>query len=310
MREIAAQGATVYRVNGLIDECGNGIVCEEDANLNQVSIENNQLSDIGPSDRGFAGSVVGIGVARAADATVAGNSVRRVGQSVPLARLSAGIATAGVLNLCALANRIAGIAPADEFSGVGAGLLLQAPFSQGQVAHNHIERDEVLIPKPGKSDWYAVRIDQAEDGQEVPRFGVHAAVKFDSLNTIVFGMSRPYIVTAVAISDAAGALIARGISISVLGNVMTARGGSPSVLLTVSGDCLFNDNRCEQFGNPQAVVRVRAEATIVNANRVRGGEVSVQLLGNPKQMTVLGNITTGPIVPPLGQPWDSLNVRG
>ena len=81
----------------------------------------------------------------------------------------------------------------------------------------------------------------------------------------------------------------------------------------MAGDCLFNDNRCESlFTQGGAAVRLLAATTIVNANRVRSGEVSMQLMSDPKRITVVGNITTGAIVSgagPLAAPWDVLNVR-
>jgi hypothetical protein len=138
-------------------------------------------------------------------------------------------------------------------------------------------------------------------------------VQIDAARTLVFGARRPFVVTAATATDPAGAVIVRGSDASVLGNVLGARGSAPAVELMVSGDCLFNDNRCELRGvGTKVAVELTGGATIVNANRVRGGEVSVLIHGNIKNATVLGNITTGSIelggaLPPK---WVELNVRG
>ena len=59
-------------------------------------------------------------------------------------------------------------------------------------------------------------------------------------------------------------------------------------------------------------MQLGAGACIVNANRVRGGEMAF-LIGGANAATVLGNITTGAINlngATLAAPWDALNVRG
>jgi hypothetical protein len=116
------------------------------------------------------------------------------------------------------------------------------------------------------------------------------------------------VVTAATTTDAAGAVIVRGSGVSVLGNVLAARGVAPAVELMTSGDCLFSDNRCELRGNTGDIaVRIEAGAPIVNANRVRGGKTSIQLV-KTRSFAVLGNITTGTIEPTLPDPWKGLNV--
>jgi hypothetical protein len=80
--------------------------------------------------------------------------------------------------------------------------------------------------------------------------------------------------------------------------------------VVAAGECLFNDNRVECRGNKGAAVLLATQVAIVNANRVRGGEPSIQVVG-AKTNAVLGNVTTGGIDVPGGlQPaWDVLNLR-
>lgn len=317
---IAIQSPTrelIVKLN-IIERCGNGIVSEDEAKSANVAIENNHVSDIGTAGDEQSGFVVGIGVLRADVAMVAGNTICRIGQQSVRAPLRAGIAAASVQRLHVSGNDITGVAPAGEYIGLGAGVMLRAPYAQAEVTLNHVERDDLLDSEDARSSWFALLVDEPLDERFVSRIGTYAAVRIDEARTLVFGAKRPYAVTAPAVTDAAGAAVARGASASVLGNVLAARGSTPAVDLAASGDCLFNDNRCELRGSGGAIaVRITSGATIVNANRVRGGKASIQLLGNAKRIAVVGNITTGAIVvgaiPPgatLPPPWDALNVRG
>lgn len=299
-----------------IDHCGNGIVIEEETNAETVSIENNHLSDIGGAAEGEEqqGFVVGILVSRAVTAAVSGNVLRRIGQQDRRVVLRAGIATATVRRLRVNGNDLTDIGPADDFVGVAAGILILAPYVDIDVALNHVSRDlQPPAQAASRAQWWALLIDQPSDNRLVSRAGARAAVRLDDTRTLVIGDRRPFVETAATITDAAGAAVVRAAGTSVLGNVLEARGLTPAVEVTVAGDCLFNDNRCELLLNQStAAVRLLAGATIVNANRVRGGEVSMQLMSDPKRITVLGNVTTGPIFSvagPLGAPWDALNVR-
>ena len=303
----------------IIERCGNGIVAEDEAQADSVAIENNQISDIGNTLVDLIDSVVGIGVSRSDVATVAGNTLRRIGQQAHRVSLCAGIAAFGVQRLRVSGNDISAVAPPDEYIGLGAGIMVRAPYAQVDVAFNHVDRDDAVSAQSAKATWLALLIDQPLGDRLVSRIGSYAAVRIDEARTLVFGARRPYIATAVlSSSDATHQAVARGSSVSVLGNVLGARGSAPTVDVMATGDCLFNDNRCELRGNTSEIaVRLAAAATIVNANRVQGGDAAIQLLGNPKRLAVVANITTGAIVvgpmPPgaaLPAPWDALNLRG
>ena len=303
----------------IIERCGNGIVAEDEAEAASVAIENNQISDIGSTFVDQIGSVVGIGVLRSDAATVAGNTLRRIGQQAHRVSLCAAIAAFSVQRLRVSGNDISAVAPPDEYIGLGAGIMVRAPYAQADVAFNHVDRDDPVLAQAAKATWQALLIDQPLGDRLVSRIGSYAAVRVDEARTLVFGVRRPFIATAVlSSSDATRPPVARGSGVSVLGNVLGSRGSSPAVDVMATGDCLFNDNRCELRGNTSAIaVRLAAAATIVNANRVQGGDTSIQLLGNPKRLAVVANITTGAIVvgpiPPgagLPGPWDVLNLRG
>ena len=303
----------------LIERCGNGIVCVEEADTGALSIENNHLRDIGHGGEAQQGFVVGVGVLRAGSATVAGNRIQRVGQQATLAALKAGVAGFSVGRWRASGNQISAVAPPLEFNGLAAGVLLFAPFAQADIAHNQVDRDELASGQGTKTGWNALRVDQPGENRLVIRVGTYAAVRVDAARTLVFGMKRPFLVVAPVTTDVAGAVAPSAVGLSVLGNAFGARGAEPAVDISIAGDCLFNDNRCELRGNTGPVaVSLATRTAIVNANRVVGGEASVLLQTDPKLVTVLGNITTGAIVAgglapaswsALGAPWAALNVR-
>ena len=72
----------------IIEGCGNGIVAMSGLNTGSVSIENNMLRNIGPRQDSNA-IVIEIGMARATDAAVTGNTIRGLGVEAQKAALAA-----------------------------------------------------------------------------------------------------------------------------------------------------------------------------------------------------------------------------
>lgn len=295
----------------IVQRCGNGIVSEDEARAASVSIENNHVSDIGGARaEGAAREVLGIGVLRAEAAAIVGNSIRRIGQQAAQALLRAGVATLSVQRLRISGNDVMDIAPPGAFdNGFGVGVLARATTQQADVSLNQIDREAQPLFQGG-GRFIALWIDEPNANSLLSRIGAYTAVRVDAATTLVLGAKRPFVVRAGV--DVTGAAVARGTHASVLGNAIGSRGQLPAVQVSASGDCLFNDNRCElRGGGNKLAVDLGAGATIVNANRVRGGEVSVLIRGNPKAATVVGNITSGAIdmSGALAAPWDVLNVR-
>ena len=288
----------------LIERCGNGIVLRGEAQAESVSIENNHLNDIGLASAGTGADalheVLGIGVQNATAATIAGNTVRRVGLEASQPLLCAGVATAAVQRLRIAGNDVTDIGPPGKL-GFAAGVVVRAPFEQADVNHNHVDRESQPPPLPRPSDdggFTALRAEALSETGVVSRIGAYTTLWVDPTTTLTFGAKRPIIHRAAEI-DVPGAVVVRGSSISVLGNILASRGGLPVVQIVTTGDCLFSDNRCELRGQGPAV-QLSAGAIIVNANRVRGGDPSLEIGGITAKATVLGNITTGAIV--LGAP--------
>jgi len=296
-----------------IERCGNGIILEQAAESATVSIENNHLTDIGGADE-KATFAAGILVLRAVAASISGNIMQRVGQQVLRGTLRAGIAATAVQRLLVTGNMVTDLAPPGDFIGLAAGILVLAPAAEIDVRQNHVARElQPSTQEPSRTPWAALLISQPTQQEVVSRAHTFAAVPLDASRTLVFGGTRPFLATTPTITDpATGAAVVRGTSASVLGNMLEARGSSPAVQVQLSGDCIFSDNRCELRANAgTAAVRLAGRTAIVNANRVRGGEVSIELQTSPDRITVLGNITTGAIVAQgaLADPWAKLNVR-
>ncbi|MBS0523277.1 MAG: right-handed parallel beta-helix repeat-containing protein [Proteobacteria bacterium] len=287
----------------IIENCGNGILCADNVRADSISIENNHLRNIDSGREGTTGMVVGIGVVRAASATIAGNTIRRLGVAAVQSQLRAGISGVGVDRARILGNEVSDLAPPGDFVGRAAGILLMAPLVDFETVHNHVERDATPSTQRSNGDWEALAVLETTG---VLQAGKIAVIQVDAGRKLVLGAGRPFLSQAAIDAKAPGA---KG---SILGNVLVSRGDSPAVQVTAA-ECLFSDNRVDARLNQKIAVALAAPVAIVNANRVIGNEMSIQITGaNAKSATVLGNVTTGAISlggTGLPAPWDALNVR-
>ncbi|HEY4266367.1 MAG TPA: DUF6519 domain-containing protein [Micropepsaceae bacterium] len=296
----------------ILDDCGNGIVSTDNANAGSVSIENNHLRNIGPAAGDASTAMItAIGVARAQTATIAGNTIRIVGGASQQSSLRAGILAVGVARVRVLGNEITDIAPQGDFLGSAAAIMLRAPYSEFEVTNNQVQRDSgAAIQQATNGEWFALAAADIDPQNLTSRAGTVTTVSVDSTHVLVLGAGRAYVAALVSTLTAAGAQGVEPARGSVIANVFNARGNTPAVQISAAGECLFNDNRVDAHLNLKAAVMLTTSTAIVNANRVRGGEVSIQITGT-KSAAVLGNITTGIIGIPgaLPAPWDALNLR-
>ena len=308
--------ALIVKLN-IIEQCGNGIVMSDSARAGSLAIENNQLRNIGllanaaTGAGAGAGATVGIGITRTKAATVAGNTLRQIGQDIAgNKQLVAGIAAFSVQRPRISGNDITEVGPLDNFGGTVAGISVRAPYAQAEINHNHVERDAQVSHKPSDTAWFALHIDEAQPGGNlISRLARYTALRVDDSRTLVLSGKHAYVNTAAAGVDATGAAAAvQGASASVLGNVFIARGRAPAVDVSASGEVLFSDNRCELRANGNIAVLLNTPVAIINANRVRGGrEVSISVPGS-KAVVAIGNITTRPINAPLKPEMAPLNL--
>lgn len=297
----------------IIENCGNGIISGDEAHAGSVSIENNHLRNIGPSSESNVALVVGIGVVHADVATISGNTILSLGVQTVQAPLRAGILILGVLRAHIGDNEVTDVAPPGDFVGLSAGIMLRAPYAHFVVSHNRVQRDAALSNQTSNGRWFALMALGVDALDEALHAGPFTTVRVDDGRTLVIVRDRAYVWesadAAVAGTAATSPEQPRG---SVLGNILNARGIASCVDVAAAGECLFSDNRVELRGPVNVpTVLLATEVAIVNANRVRGGEVSIKLL-DARSAAVVGNITTGSIDIPgaLQPPWDALNLRG
>lgn len=287
--------ALIVKLN-LVDQCGNGIVMTDGASTESVAIENNIVRNIGGAGGTgmLAAFTAGIAVLRTQTATVSGNTLRRIGVDQQSKTLVAGILAAGLLKSRICGNELVELGPAGEFGGAVAGIMLRAPYARAELAHNHVERDAQANPSGNQVDFRAVLIDEpVADNRIVSRLTMFTALRADDTRTLVLDGPRAYVFATAASTN--GATAARGASATLLGNVLVARGRSPAVEVTASGETLFSDNRCELEAHENVpAVMLTTPVAIVNGNRVRNhGNTSIKVTG--KAVAAVGNITTARI---------------
>ncbi len=294
----------------IVTDCANGILCSEDANAVTLAIENNQLRDIGRADAPGAPSVVGIGVTRADAATIAGNMIRSVGLKTVQSAYCAGVMTFAVGRARVSGNEVTAVAPAGDFVGTGAGVMLHAPYAEFEVSHNQVRRDDVALAQPGNALWSAVLATDIDPRIPVSRLGEFTIVRLDLARTLVLGPGGPFVSTTGGLIAGTGAEPVPAARGAVLGNAVSGRGPAPAIDVAASGECLVADNRVEAHGNRQAAVLIASGVAIVHANRVRSADQSIEVTG-ATAAAVLGNVTTGSITLPGGllPPWNALNLR-
>ena len=319
----------------IIESCGQGIVMSDDGQAGAVAIENNQISDI----RGVPGNDVlpltaGISVTRTTSATIAGNTLRRIGMtSGDRLTLTVGVSTLGVARCRIGENDVSQIGPSANFNGFGVGIAVRAPFQQAEIQHNHVQRDgdadalsadEALwlalmvfesaqnafssnTPNAGvrgaqkagaRNASRAARADFAAAADAVPgigRAGNVATLRVDDRRTLVFAGNRAFVGVAAADADAVGAVQVRGGIAQVQANALSARGRMPAVVVSANGEAMISDNRVELIaGDGTTAVVLSTPVLVLSANRVRHAGPAVSISAS-KSVAALGNITSGNI---------------
>ncbi len=295
----------------IIESCGNGIIWTNANGDDEISIENNHLRDIGSVIEGAKERVTGIFVERARSATIAGNTIHGLGVASVQAALRAGILAFSVARVRAFGNRIVELGPAGDFIGQTAGIMLRAPLTGFEVGQNFVEATAELANARSNGDWAALVVVDVDLKNPLSRVEKLIAIRLDAGSALALGAGRPQLV-AFPVGAASAAEEVFGAKGSILGNVFNARGDSPAVNVAVA-ECQFNDNRVDAALNRKVAVILTVPIVIVNANRVIGGELAINIdKAGPKTAAVLGNITRGGIAisgSGLSPPWDALNLH-
>jgi hypothetical protein len=183
--------------------------------------------------------------------------------------------------------------------------MLRAPQTQIEVNHNSVQRDLTPAPDDSTGNWFALTTAEVNPRVPFAQAGEKVAIRLGDGRILALGADYAFVRASLAGNDTEGARA------GIIGNMLSARGPAPAVLVVAGQECLFNDNRVEA-STKSIAVSLESAIAIISTNRVRGGESSIRLT-NARAMTVLGNITTGSILIPGGianTPWAPLNVIG
>jgi hypothetical protein len=304
IRVTAAAQDLIIKLN-TIDHCGAGIMLGGATEAAAVSIENNHIRNAGPATERDNGTVVGIEVIRADSATIAFNQVSATGLQAVKSALRAGILTFGVARARVSGNEVSEVAPANGFVGTSAGIMLHGPQTQFEVSHNSVQRDLAPVVTDTTGNWFALTTAEVNPRTPFVQAGEKLAIRLGDGRILALGADYAFVAAGLAANDAEGARA------SIIGNMLTARGPAPAVLVVAGAECLFNDNRVEA-SNKAIGMSLESAVAIISTNRVRSGENSIRVAG-ARSVVVIGNITTGVINIPGGianTPWAPLNVIG
>lgn len=297
-----------------IEKCGNGIVMTDAASAGSLSIENNHLRDIGldvaNEQRMDAQTTLGIAITRSEAATVAGNTLRRIGLGAARnTELIAGIAAFSVQHVRINGNVVSEVGPADDYRGTVAAITIRAPYLQTELMHNHVQRDVQFLNKESKTIWFALQIDEPMlDDKGPSRIAGYTVLRLDDNHALVIYGKHMYVSKAIGATVAGPTM--EGSSVSIIGNVLNARGSVPAVHVTAS-EVVFNDNRCELRANfSTTAVLLNTLVAVINGNRVRGAEDSIRVPNPKARVAAIGNITTHSIKAPLPPEMLPLNLIG
>lgn len=287
---------------------GGGIMMEERASAAVLSIENNQLLNIAPRTNASGESVVGIRVLRAEQAEVVSNTILGVGLAAVQSASRLGIQVVASTSVRVAGNQLIDVGPREDFLNYTAGIELFGTFERIVVTDNIIRHGERQRESPGRVQRHALAIRGADWGLVAGVRGGFIAAD----NRIGFVLLEAGLL---GIFDGQLHLFSRDQEIvAIRGNMCEAQSDTALVFVVAIGDCSLSENHCSRLlrvSQPVVEMRLRA-ALIASSNHVRGsGDIAMSFQVDPKQVTVVGNITNGIIQingASLGVPWAPLNV--
>jgi len=300
----------------IIDKCGNGIVTAVGVVLGSASIENNHLRDIGSphAPPQNDASIFGILVRRAELASISGNSLHRVGIDAPagIARI-VGIAQYAVRAGHTDNNDVLEVGPAIASTAITAGIEMQGPHENHQVAGNQVRRDPAGAIPDGAT-FFALLMEEPSPPIPIIHVGNFTTVHLAAGRTLVIDGTHAFTHELVLDAGPSAKLLLGRSSVVVDGNVLHARGGTPAVHMVTSLDVAISDNRCTLNADGIAI-SVTCLVAVLSSNSVRNlGRLSIDVheFEPSLRFTAVGNATSGEIIvnqQPLPAPWAPLNVR-
>jgi hypothetical protein len=296
---------------------GDGITMGEAAAAQELSIQDNQLLQIGGPREVRTETIGAIVLRDVVDAQVLGNQIRVVAADAPRALGRAGVLVVGAANLRIGSNSILDVG-ADEFAGIGVGVLAGGVLERVDVHDNTVRRSTRALEFEGPgSRWTAIGV----VGSGAPRTDApigehdaeHVRALFEVLDraagpVVADGQAATYMVHAAAARI--GVIVGDRGSVGVRGNVADAAGRGGGIIVSAQA-CVLAENRvtfdCRQENLAAVLLHARSAAISANHVMVRNG-LGIRITAGP--CTVLGNVVTGAIElnnAPLGPPWLVLN---
>jgi uncharacterized protein DUF6519 len=292
--------SAMVKQNVVEDVDGLGIVTADEAAAAILTIENNQLLEVGAGRDDEKAPKAGIRVVGADELAVVANSVMGVGRFAVAGKMRSGIEVIGSSSVRLAGNQVVDVG-GPEFVGSAAGIGVFGAFERLDVNDNTVRRSRDRPEDPGRAEWFALLVPGRPDLRRLIGGALLASAGRARL-------PRP---------------IGRGVReardrahLSVQGNLLEAYGRAATVLIVTQGACLFGGNRCllTATGEDIPTARITSGDAIVGQNYFEGpGKVvAVDLrLADAGRLTAIGNISSGPIQvggAPLAAPWDALNV--
>lgn len=280
---------------------GGGIVMEEGAYANHVAIDNNRLDAIGTMVNGKDVAAIGVRLQKVRRGDVVGNSINGVGRAAVQGAQRAGVQTIGCETVRISGNRIAGIGPAGEFVGEGAGIEVVSPFSRVDVTENVVQRSASERDKLAPGEWRTLEIGSEPTGAKI--MGTHTTMMRSKGALVVVSKDK-----AVVVEDRGpGQVIVRG---NQLRAEMTR---TSAVRISRGSICTFSENQCDapDGTSRDAVVSINQGSVVANGNHVNGGRRAIAINISGPKATVVGNFVSAEIMvngAPLHDPFRKLNV--
>lgn len=313
--EIRGPVASVMIKQNIIENIlGGGIVMDADSSATLLTIENNQILNVG-SGAASAGATntpqlaVGVYLLRTDHAEVANNAIGQVGTSAVASNYAFGVLLIGCAKIKVTGNRIVGIGPPTSPLRLVGGVFIAGSFENLDLAENNIRRANQPFSSitPDNSNWFALLVGGYEKANFM-QLGDALLLLSDQTHFILGNQSASSISVQPEVT-------------TVRGNTVEAYGVVAPVRIVVSGACVFGDNVCRfSPAGEQPVVELAAGAIAFNSNYIENAgqeavtgaasPIAARLSTGPAAYTALGNVSRGVILvnnQPLG-PSVPLNV--
>lgn len=279
---VAASVTEITITDNHLKGVGQGIAMVRGGGADLAEVTHNRIVDVGTID----GTAVGILVAGASTAHVESNVLNRLG-ALEASRLAIGIFLAGCPVSRVGSNGVDGLGTIEQIVP-SVGIAVTGVIDTTQVSGNTVRRQAIEVDKDQPGSYTGLIIGNSQ--------GVLAGGKI--------GLSGTHAVLAAIGGPSA---------VTVDGNTVSGNREVPGTVIEIEGSAIVSANQLLSPLEGATALRLTASSATVGNNRLRGGNPSAELNVDPKQLAVLGNLTTNGIEvfgSPLSAPWDQLNPNG